>query len=180
ALEQDLPKMEAAFSDLAPLSFRRGGRWNLTPVVHVGLRSGPGQDCEVELDIFLRQEPLLAEKDFPSSEEVFPLCAVDFHGVQAPAPCHPESLLERLYGADWQRTVRVWSHDFNPFHSLAHNPDRVTMSLEAYSAMVTGAGYRAPVALHLDPWESLKLLEGAGVLRKLRSRREETWLEKLQ
>eukprot|EP00439_Symbiodinium_sp_Y106_P020215 s5653_g2.t1 len=55
ALEADLTKMEAAFEGRAPLAFRRGGRWNTTPVAHVGLRSSPTQDCEVELDIFLRE-----------------------------------------------------------------------------------------------------------------------------
>ncbi|CAE7286173.1 Fktn, partial [Symbiodinium sp. CCMP2456] len=179
ALEADLTKIEAAFEGRAPLAFRRGGRWNTTPVAHVGLRSGPTQDCEVELDIFLREEPLQAEKDFPSAEEIFPLCTIDFHGIQVPAPGRPEPFLQRLYGVDWQSTVRVWSHDFNPFHSLAHDPERVSMSLDAYTEMVTAAGYQSP-RTSADPWEALRLLEGAGVLLALRKNREETWLEKLQ
>eukprot|EP00439_Symbiodinium_sp_Y106_P036670 s5653_g4.t1 len=126
-----------------------------------------------------RHEPLQAEKDFPSAEEIFPLCTIDFHGIQVPSPGRPEPFLQRLYGVDWQSTVRVWSHDFNPFHSLAHDPERVSMSLDAYTEMVTAAGYQSP-RTSPDPWEALRLLEGAGVLLALRKNREETWLEKLQ
>ncbi|OLP82659.1 hypothetical protein AK812_SmicGene36673 [Symbiodinium microadriaticum] len=52
ALEADLTKIEAAFEGRAPLAFRRGGR----PVPTGFARSSPTQDCEVELDIFLRED----------------------------------------------------------------------------------------------------------------------------
>ncbi|CAL1154907.1 unnamed protein product [Cladocopium goreaui] len=142
AMERDLEKMEVAF-DHPMLVFRRGGRWKATAVVHVGLRATPKDSCEVELDIFLREEAMLPDKDFPSAEEVFPLSWLDFHGLKAPAPKDPQKLLDRLYGPDWRSTAKVWSHDFNPFHSLAHDPERVTISLESYMQQVLTAGYQA-------------------------------------
>ncbi|CAK9088891.1 unnamed protein product [Durusdinium trenchii] len=179
ALSADLAKMEAAF-DHPMLLFRRGGRWKITDVVHVGLRASEKDNCEVELDIFLREEPLMPEKDFPGAEEVFPLSSVEFHGLKAPVPREPGDFLARLYGPDWRSTTRVWSHDFNPFHSLAHDPDRITISLESYMQQVADAGYELPCLLDEDVTEALRKLKDGDVLIMLKMEREETWLEKVQ
>eukprot|EP00435_Cladocopium_sp_Y103_P004314 s4117_g1.t1 len=125
-------------------------------------------------------EAMLPDKDFPSAEEVFPLSWLDFHGLKAPAPKDPQKLLERLYGPDWRSTAKVWSHDFNPFHSLAHDPERVTISIESYKQQVLSAGYQAPRLLDDDVEEALRKLPGTELLQKLTMEREATWLEKLQ
>eukprot|EP00933_Yihiella_yeosuensis_P039614 TRINITY_DN3369_c0_g1_i1.p1 TRINITY_DN3369_c0_g1~~TRINITY_DN3369_c0_g1_i1.p1 ORF type:complete len:294 (-),score=53.61 TRINITY_DN3369_c0_g1_i1:157-1038(-) len=180
--ESDLTKIKTAFDHHDLLYFRMGGRWNSTAVGHVGLRRQPSEEAEIELDIFLREEPLEELKDFPSAAEVFPLKTLCFHEVKVGAPQSPETYLIRLYGQDWDKTVRVWSHDFNPFHSLAHNPDKVTVSLEDYTEQILSAGYkypRLPAAETVE--ETLRVLASpGGILENIKTFRDETWLDKLK
>eukprot|EP00930_Biecheleria_cincta_P076396 TRINITY_DN63619_c0_g1_i1.p1 TRINITY_DN63619_c0_g1~~TRINITY_DN63619_c0_g1_i1.p1 ORF type:complete len:270 (-),score=28.82 TRINITY_DN63619_c0_g1_i1:148-957(-) len=181
-LEADLDKIRSAFDDHPLLVFRKGGHWNTTPVAHIGLRNGAGGgSVEIELDIFLREDPLVEHKDLPSAQETFPLADVEFHGLKVPAPGSAEPFLRRMYGQDCLDTVRVWSHDFNQFHSLAHNPNRVLMTLEAYTALVLSTGYQAPVLPPGDVEECLRSLVGeGGIMAAITAEREETWLDKLQ
>ncbi|CAK0795189.1 unnamed protein product, partial [Prorocentrum cordatum] len=138
--ESDAPKAQAAVEGHPRLTFRYGGHWQTTRVAHVGLRG-----TDVELDVFLREAPMLASRDFPSAEEVFPLRELDFHGAPVPGPAEPLALLGRLYGPDWEGTARVWSHAFNHCHGLSHDPKgKVTLPLAEYNALVASAGYQPP------------------------------------
>lgn len=175
-LESDAARIEAAFATSDLLVFRYGGRWNETPVAHVGLRG-----TDVELDIFLREDALEELKDFPSSVEIYPLCADCFHGVEILRPANPQPFLRRLYGADWATTVRVWTHDFNFQQGLGHDPDKVSITVEAYEALVREAGYRPPGRLDPDAATALRsLLEEGGPAAALRKAREESWLDTLR
>jgi len=179
-LESDLPRVQALFQEdsASSLSFRLGGWWRQTRVAHVGLRG-----TDVELDVFLREAELLSLPDFPSESEVFPLAFYDFHGLQVAGPCRPESFLERLYGVDWSSSARVWSHDFNNVHDLAHSPDKVRMSLADYQDLVGLAGYTRPrlpdVGCDLDA-ALRSIFEPGGAVERLRRVQQATWLDKLR
>ncbi|CAE8742107.1 unnamed protein product, partial [Polarella glacialis] len=72
-------------------------------------------------------------------------------------------------------------HDFNPFHSLAHNPERVSVTLDAYQRQVADAGYRPPACPAADPETTLlALVSDGGALAAVRAAHEETWLDKLK
>jgi len=188
-LEADRDRIAAAFEDHPRLNFRGGGRWRETPVAHVGLRG-----TDVELDIFLREAELAELADFPSGAEVHPLRRYRFNGLDLPGPGAPEAFLSRLYGADWATSVRVWSHDFNDIHGLAHDPDRVSMALADYEALIEQVGYKPPSSdCSACPAgdasaEELKaaaealagLFEPGGPVEKLKAAREESWLDKLR
>jgi len=174
--EKDFPSLEAAFESHHLLNFRKGGYWNTTPVAHVGIKG-----TDVELDIFLREEGLELQRDFPCSTEIFPLCSYDFHGVAVPGPSNPTPFLERLYGADWNDAVKVWSHNFNFYHGLAHDPERVRLTLSEYNSHVVACGYTAPCTPSKDIEEALKaLFEENGPAQALKKVSDETWLEKLR
>mmetsp|Transcript_86092 Transcript_86092/g.216706 ORF Transcript_86092/g.216706 Transcript_86092/m.216706 type:complete len:315 (+) Transcript_86092:49-993(+) len=189
-LEIDKGRIAAAFEDSTYLTFRSGGRWRETPVAHVGLRN-----TDVELDIFLREAELAELSDFPSEVEVYPLRRYHFNGLELPGPASPDSFLARLYGSDWANFVRVWSHDFNDIHGLAHDPERVSMALVDYEALVKQAGYRPPwagcptlsgkAASAEEELEAAvralgRLFEPGGPVEKLKAAREVSWLEKLR
>jgi len=178
--ERDVLRIEAVIADHPHLVFRRGGPWNATPVVHVGLPA-----ANTELDIFLREEPVEEVKGFPSAAEIFPLSTSSFHGLEVPSPGNPDAFLARFYGADWARMVRVWSHDFNFAQGLGHDRNRVVLALPEYERMVVAAGYDADALAasvsETSPAQTIQaLLEPGGVVEKLRSLQQQTWLEKLQ
>eukprot|EP00927_Polykrikos_kofoidii_P044502 TRINITY_DN38449_c0_g1_i1.p1 TRINITY_DN38449_c0_g1~~TRINITY_DN38449_c0_g1_i1.p1 ORF type:complete len:442 (-),score=69.59 TRINITY_DN38449_c0_g1_i1:134-1459(-) len=175
--ESDWPRIEAHLQARhLRLTCRRGGFWKQTPVAHVGLKTG-----EVELDFFLREATLEQHPDFPSKTEVFPLHTYLFHGVQLPGPNDPRSFLERLYGADWAANVRVWTHDFNFFHGLGHDPNRVLMARADYEALVAASGYTPPATPPRDDDEAFDLLYVAGgAVDAARAARDQEWLETLR
>eukprot|EP00929_Paragymnodinium_shiwhaense_P052325 TRINITY_DN26219_c0_g1_i3.p1 TRINITY_DN26219_c0_g1~~TRINITY_DN26219_c0_g1_i3.p1 ORF type:complete len:353 (-),score=107.62 TRINITY_DN26219_c0_g1_i3:395-1390(-) len=186
-LEEDWPKLEAACEraaekpcGLARLYCRRGGRWRQTPVAHIGFRGAE----DVELDVFLRETALDEMKDFPVAAEVWPLQKLPFHGLQVSAPGNATSYLDRLYGPDWCRTVKVWTHSFNFFHGLGHNPDKVAVTLEDYKAMVQAAGYRAAPSMSMLREETTclhtlieGLFEADGPVEALKAAHQEDPLE---
>lgn len=75
----------------------------------------------------------------------------------------------------------MWSHAFNHCHGLAHDPDKVTLPLAEYDALVASAGYQPPPPQPLDPDEALEaVLAAGGAAEALRAVREATWLENLR
>merc|ERR1712039_154851 len=177
-LAADFERVEAAFRDHPRLKYRRGGQWKATPVAHVGLHG-----TDIELDLFMREDALEEMKDFPSATEIYPLRQYTFHGLEIPGPATPEPFLERLYGLDWAASVRVWSHDFNDIHGLAHDPERVSVTLADYDGLVVSAGYEPPAELDLAQSSDAdleSLFQPGSALEALRKHREKTWLEKLR
>lgn len=189
-LKADIGRVAALIEGHPRLHFRMGGMWKETAVAHVGLRG-----ADVELDLFLREADLMELPDFPSAAEVYPLRRYRFNGCEVPGPALPGPFLARLYGADWQHAVRVWSHDFNNIHGLAHDADRVSMALEDYEMLVAHWGYAPPVtpsstgaqegrtvqAERKAAEDALEaLFEPGGAVEALKAAREVSWLDKLR
>ena len=117
------------------------GTWEGHPVGKLKFFRG-----EFEVDVFQREEDLPESKHFPSKEEVLPLKRYKFHNIKVWGPGKPREYLDRCYGKSWSSAVLVWNHDFNWYHGAWFDPERVSLPLSEYSAIVTAAGIRSPAA----------------------------------
>ena len=153
--QADADRIDQAISAHPHLRFQKGGAWKgQWPIVTSGLES-----TNLVVDIFLREE-VLDEGDqyFPRMNEIYPMRTYSFHGVGLPGPGQPSAWMSRLYGEDWASSVRVWNHEFNWERSLAHDPERVNMTLDAYTAYVADLGYLPPEAPTLDARDALDFI----------------------
>ena len=156
-LESDLPRAVSALGSIGD-SFRYAGTWG-EENVPVGRFYFWGSGCTTRsVDVFLREESLLALADFPSATEIFPLQRLPFHNITVPAPKDPADCLARCYGASWASEAVVWSHSCRRL---------LRVPLGVYNEAVAASGYREP---HAQPSfaESLAQvgLQSAGDLRE--------------
>lgn len=117
------------------------GTWEGHPVGKLKFYGG-----EFEVDVFPRESDLPEQKHFPSQAEVFPLKRYNFHNIEVWGPGNPLEYLDRCYGQTWRSEVLVWNHDFNWYHGAWFDPQKVSLPLSDYNAIVTAADVQYPTA----------------------------------
>ncbi len=133
--------------------------WNKTfaPCGTVRLLPCVSYNCDV--DVFLRPKPLDSKPEFVHSAEAFPLQRLPFNGLRLSAPRDARSYLDRVYGREWQRNVRV-------FHNHMFCRPLMAMPVGEYQAQLERCGYQAPraksTAAAALAWQLRLLLERHG------------------
>lgn len=159
--EEDIPRLVDTLKEHFPyIAWTKGGTWRGLQVHQMKF----WDQADLGIDVFPRPRELPVEQYYPSMSEVFPLKLYTFHELRVHGPGSPEGYLARCYDAKWASVVKIWTHDFNWFGSMAHDPDRVFMPLEEYNNLVSQLGYACP-RLPVVPTDMSELQHLLAILR---------------